>query len=198
MVKPIDGYISGAEIFIDQNFNFKKDSHEYVATTAEDGSFTIDVVGDAYECLINRPIVANVPVGAEDSTLGTVDEAYTMILPSINDAGSSTVVISPFTTLFSDAIVKERGMQELKDELTQDEGCGSLGNTVAQEVSSSIESLKNTIETTYGVSYETLLGDFIEDGADGVVSESTAQNIATFLPPIEELRRQYQTQFLKH
>ena len=26
-----------------------------------------------------------------------------------------------------------------------------------------------------------LLGDFIEDGADGVVSESTAQNIATFL-----------------
>ena len=50
-------------------------------------------------CLMKRPIVANVPVGAVDSTLGTVTQAYQMILPSIDDAGSSSIVISPFTSV---------------------------------------------------------------------------------------------------
>ena len=38
----IDGYISGANIFIDQNFNFKQDDGEFTAVTATDGSFTIE------------------------------------------------------------------------------------------------------------------------------------------------------------
>ena len=33
----IDGYISGANIFIDQNFNFKQDDGEYTAVTKTDG-----------------------------------------------------------------------------------------------------------------------------------------------------------------
>ena len=40
-----------------------------------------------------------------------------MVLPSISDAGSTSVVISPFTTLFSDAIVQGKQNSELKDEL---------------------------------------------------------------------------------
>ena len=60
----IDGYISGANIFIDQNFNFKKDDNEYAATTDNNGGFEIDVLGNSYECLLNRPIIADVPVGA--------------------------------------------------------------------------------------------------------------------------------------
>ena len=184
----IDGYISGAEIFIDQNFNFKKDGHEYVATTAEDGSFTIDVIGDAYECLVNRPIVANVPVGAIDSTTGEVTEAYQMILPSISDAGAAQVVISPFTTIFSEAIIKGKEEAKLKDELTQDQACGTVGNNLASEISTRITELKDSIESTYGISYETILGDFIEAGASGVVSETNAQNVAAFFSPIKQLQ----------
>ena len=184
----IDGYISGAEIFIDQNFNFKKDGHEYVATTAEDGSFTIDVIGDAYECLVNRPIVANVPVGAIDSTTGEVTEAYQMILPSISDAGAAQVVISPFTTIFSEAIIKGKEEAKLKDELTQDQACGTVGNNLASEISTRITELKDSIESTYGISYETILGDFIEAGATGVVSETNAQNVAAFFIPIKALQ----------
>ena len=65
----IDGYISGANVFIDQNYNFQQDSGEYTAVTATDGSFVIET-NDANlnECLSKRPIVANVPVGAVDST----------------------------------------------------------------------------------------------------------------------------------
>ena len=79
----IDGYISGANVFVDQNFNFKKDINEYDATTDSNGGFEIDVLGNRYECLLNRPIIADVPVGAVDSTLGEVTEPYEMILPSI-------------------------------------------------------------------------------------------------------------------
>ena len=98
--KAIDGYISGAEIFIDQNFNFQKDDQEYSATTQNDGSFSIEVDSlDLYQCLIDRPIIADVPIGAIDSTSGTVIEPYQMILPPISNLGSFSVVISPFTSL---------------------------------------------------------------------------------------------------
>jgi len=186
--KTIDGYISGAEIFIDKNFNFKKDGDEYTATTDENGAFSIDVVGSSYACLINRPIVANVPVGAIDSTLGEVTEAYQMILPSISDAGASTVVISPFSTIFSEAIIKGKEEAGLKAELSPVEACGTKGNAVAAEISKRITEVKTAVENTYGVSYATILSDFIESGSSGVVSETSAQNIATFFRPIKELQ----------
>ena len=38
----IDGYISGANIFVDQNFNFTQDDNEFTAVTDTDGSFVIE------------------------------------------------------------------------------------------------------------------------------------------------------------
>ena len=186
--KAIDGYISGAEIFIDKNFNFKKDGDEYTATTDENGAFTIDVIGDSYACLINRPIIANVPVGAVDSTLGEVTEAYQMILPSISDSGASTVVISPFSTIFSEAIIKAKEETSIKDELTSLEACGIEGNQIASEISKRITEVKTSVESSYGITYEAILSDFIESGSSGVISEATAQNIANYFRPIKELQ----------
>ena len=186
--KAIDGYISGAEIFIDKNFNFKKDGDEYTATTDENGAFTIDIIGDSYSCLVNRPIVANVPVGAVDSTLGEVTEAYQMILPSISDSGASTVVISPFSTIFSEAIIKAKEEASIKDELTSLEACGTEGNQIASEISKRITEVKTSVESSYGITYEAILSDFIESGSSGVISEATAQNIATYFRPIKELQ----------
>ena len=183
----IDGYISGATIFIDQNFNFLRDSNEYTATTDNLGGFQIDVLGNNYECLLNRPIIADVPVGAVDSTLGEVTQAYEMILPSINDAGSQNVVISPFTSLLSEAIIKGKQDANLKEELSYADSCGSTGNSLASSISSNINEIKNTLETTYGITLSTLLGDFIENGPNGKVSETTAQNIANFFSPMKEL-----------
>ena len=80
----IDGYIAGANIFIDQNFNFKQDDGEYTAVTNTDGSFTIETNdADVFACLKKRPIVADVPGGAGDSTLGGVTEDSPRIMPSV-------------------------------------------------------------------------------------------------------------------
>ena len=102
------------------------------------------------------------PIGAVDSTLGEVTEPYEMILPSINDAGAQNVVISPFTSLLSEAVIKGKQDANLKEELSHADSCGSLGNNLASSISSNINEIKNTLETTYGITYSTLLGDFIE------------------------------------
>ena len=51
----IDGYISGATIFIDQNYNFIKDTGELSTVTNSDGEFEINTDDvTLYECLKSR------------------------------------------------------------------------------------------------------------------------------------------------
>tara|TARA_B100001093_G_scaffold440224_1_gene440615 strand:+ start:349 stop:3675 length:3327 start_codon:yes stop_codon:yes gene_type:complete len=184
----IDGYISGANIFIDQNFNFKQDDGEYTAVTNTDGSFTIETNDTAiFNCLKKRPIVADVPVGAVDSTLGGVTEAYQMILPSVEDAGTNTIVISPFTSLFAEAIIT--GKKNLVDDLTVAEGCQSAGDDVANNISERINELKTSIENSFGITYAELLSDFIVTPGTSV-NESAARNIAKLLPPLKIIDNQ--------
>jgi len=176
----IDGYISGANVFIDQNYNFQQDSGEYTAVTATDGSFVIET-NDANlnECLSKRPIVANVPVGAVDSTLGGVTEAYQMILPSINDAGTNTIVISPFTTLFEQAIIDATANQS--SSLSVAQGCQTEGDTISAAVTQEINNLRSAIENNFNVTYDELLSDFVVNPGE-VVNETAAQNIAKLFP----------------
>jgi len=185
--KAIDGYISGANIFIDQNFNFKHDSGEYIGISDSNGAFSIIVDSSIASCLKARPIIANVPVGALDSTLGTVTQAYQMILPSIDDTGASSIVISPFTSLFSEAILSAKS--NLKEDLTVDEGCSSSGDDVASTISSRIDSLKLSISNSFGISFTDLTSDFI--ASSGVkVNETAAQNIAKLLPYLQKIDNQ--------
>ena len=185
--KVIDGYVSGANIFIDQNFNFQQDAGEYSATTDSNGEFSISVDSSIASCLKARPIIANVPVGAVDSTLGEVTQAYQMILPSIDDTGASSIVISPFTSLFSEAILNAKS--NLKEDLTVDEGCSSSGDDVASTISSRIDSLKLSISNSFGISFTDLTSDFI--ASSGVkVNETAAQNIAKLLPYLQKIDNQ--------
>ena len=184
----IDGYISGANIFIDQNFNFKQDDGEYTAVTNTDGSFTIETNdADVFACLKKRPIVADVPVGAVDSTLGGVTKAYQMILPSVEDAGTSTIVISPFTSLFAEAIITGKNNSNLVEELTVTEGCATKGDTVATNISTAITAVKNSIETNFGITYDQLLGDFVANSTNEKVTEEVAQNIASLFPTLKSI-----------
>ncbi|MDA0754307.1 MAG: Ig-like domain-containing protein, partial [Candidatus Marinimicrobia bacterium] len=179
----IDGYISGAEIFIDQNFNFQKDDGEFSAETSEDGSFVLSVDNeDLFQCLSNRPILANVPVGAIDSTLGEVTKAYKMILPSISDTGNTSIVISPFTSLFAESILKSKS--DISEDLSVTAGCQQSGDNIASKISSRLEELKTSITNNFGISYDQLISDFIENPSTNV-DETSAQNIAALLPYLQ-------------
>ena len=185
--KAIDGYISGANIFIDQNFNFKHDSGEYIGVTDSNGAFSITVDSSIASCLEARPIIANVPVGAVDSTLGPVTQAYQMILPSIDDTGASSIVISPFTSLFSEAILNAKS--NLTEDLSVEEGCSSSGDDIASTISSRIDSLKLSISNSFGISFTDLASDFIASSGTKV-NETAAQNIAKLLPYLQKIDNQ--------
>jgi len=183
----IDGYIEGAEVFVDQNFNFVKDSGEYTATTASDGSFALAVNDQlTYECLINRPIVVNVPVGAVDSTRGVVSSAFQMILPSISDTGATEIVVTPFSSLLSEAVLQGKSDAGIKEDLTVAEGCSSEGDSVASSISSRLSTLQTSIENNFGISLDNLLSDFLENPYEGV-NINVAQNIANYFPSIKRI-----------
>ena len=184
----IDGYVSGAEVFIDQNFNFERDDGEYGTTSMSDGTFSIETSDEnIYACLKNRPVVANVPVGAFDSTLGGVTEEYQMVLPSINDSGTNTIVVSPFTSLFSEAILLAKS--GIVEDLSLSEGCSAKGEEIASLITERIDELKNSLEANFDISYSDLLGDFIQSTGD-MINEDAAQNIAKIFPHIQQIDSQ--------
>ena len=79
----IDGYVEGANVFVDFNFNliqdegepsgvFNSTTYEYEFTESDFGAIT----NFTETCGLNRPRVAQAPVGAIDSTRGVVNTAY--------------------------------------------------------------------------------------------------------------------------
>ena len=186
----IDGYISGANVFIDQNFNFKFDQGEYFATTGNNGEFAITVANNSeYQCLSNRPAIADVPVGAIDSSLGEVTQAYKMVLPSINDTGSNAIVISPFTNLLSQTIIKAKNNSSIKEDLSLVQGCEAQGDEIASSISSEISQIMQTIQSSFGLSLNDIVSDFISgSSSNSIINESKAQRIASFLPYFKSIQ----------
>ncbi|OCH25161.1 hypothetical protein [Aliivibrio sp. 1S128] len=89
-IKVIDGYLSEAEICIDENKNGICETSEKAGYTKEDGSFSLT------ETQLNLPIIANVISGkTKDSDISglPVLQSYSMI------ASGQESVVTPFTTL---------------------------------------------------------------------------------------------------
>ncbi|MEL0310198.1 MAG: Ig-like domain-containing protein, partial [Gammaproteobacteria bacterium] len=192
--KVIDGYIDGAEIFIDQNFNFTKDDGEFSSTSGSDGAFNIDISDESLAaCLQKRPIIAEVPVGAIDSSLGEVSSAYQMILPSIKDSinSNAAIYITPFTSLLGDSVIQGINASNIVDEIDVSEGCGDLANSIALNISNELIQITNSIESSLGISFEDLLVDFIDDNSSSIITEASAQKIAAFFPYFKELSDEF-------
>jgi hypothetical protein len=121
-------------------------------------------------------------VGAQDSTLGEVTKAYQMVLPSVNDAGSNQVVISPFTSLIGEAILKGKNTSDLSEDLSVAEGCAAAGDAVAENISTEVTSLINEIEGAFNVTWADLISDFIATGGTSNITEDIAAKVAAFFP----------------
>ena len=111
-----------------------------------------------------------------------------MILPPLeNLGGSTTVVVSPFTSLLSEAILKGKLDSNLNEELLFEEGCESIGNQVANKISLRLNELAANIEDSFNIPLSVLLSDFVADPYEGIVNIPTAQNIATYFPHIKQI-----------
>lgn len=79
--KAIDGYIQGATVYLDLNFNKQLDAGEPSVITTDKGDYRMELTAAQEKCAEYVPLVVDVPVGAVDMDTGVVDQAYQMVLP---------------------------------------------------------------------------------------------------------------------
>ncbi|USD67656.1 MSCRAMM family adhesin SdrC [Vibrio sp. SCSIO 43136] len=133
-VKAIDGYLNGAEVWLDTTPNFIRDSGEPFAISGAGGIAELNVEGidnpSQYAVIVRAiPYNATTGTGTQDESEGPVTKGYTMSAP----AGETAV--TPLTTLVHNALEKDSSLD--KD------------GAVAQ------------VATDLGLDSEDVLGDFL-------------------------------------
>jgi len=197
----IDGYIEGANVYIDFNWNLEQDEGEPSAEADENGVYNyphgdgefaaIDDV--SFECAEKRIQVAEVPVGAIDADRGSIDEAFTMyFVPSNHVPGSNPLGlehnllnISPFSGVFLDIVAQARDALNITSIDVKD-GCGSSANELADRVVQDIETFAQNLLAEYGISLDDLYEDFIASNNTERIEK--AERIADFIKAGEGLK----------
>ncbi|MDB2556767.1 hypothetical protein N9X77_02230 [Luminiphilus sp.] len=169
----IDGYVSGAIVFLDTNFNFIRDPGEVFARTDASGAFRLDLDSAAAECLAFSPVVADVPIGAVDSDLGVVSEPFTMILPPrFGEADQNALFVTPLTT-----VVWEEVRKVIEQSTLSSASCASLQENagLVEQVNNALESaVKNTVRH-YNLAADDIFSDFVAQG--DIEAAQAAQSI---------------------
>lgn len=104
--KVIDGYISGATVWLDINGNHRKDADEPFAVSKAAGDYRLELSEAQRSCLPYSTLYVDVPVGAVDEENGPVKEAYQMaVAPALQPISVEQLRhISPLTTAIWDAV----------------------------------------------------------------------------------------------
>jgi len=204
----IDGYITGANVFIDFNYNLIQDSGEPSASPAESGepgSYVFDydndfsAITDFSEACANRRMqIAEVPAGAVDSELGEVDKAFTMFYMPY---GSGNVNITPFTGLYMD-FLKDAKKQlkeslNMKDDesldITVADGCGVVADALALKFATRSATFASELNASYAVVLKDLYGDYIAD-LDNATKQK-AEKIVGYLKVASDIKAIVKTNF---
>ena len=201
----VDGYVTGANVFVDFNFNLQQDEGEPSAIFNADSlvyEFPIpnpDSTGTVPDsvsyvdfsaveeftlgCLWNRPRIAEVPAGAIDSSRGVVEEPYTMIyVPWAENNPSDKANITPFSTLLEAYIDEET--EEISPPISVADGCGQVAEGVAQGVSDQITELASDLEL-YGYGPAALYEDFI--ATENEAARATAERVVDILTTVKNI-----------
>ena len=184
--KVIDGYISGANIFIDLNWNLTQDTNEpsaYEDTENNEYYFEIDdfssIVDFTVECARDRPRVAEIPVGAVDSERGTVEDRYEMYFfpyyGSTGEQGEYRANVTPLTSLFMSYISDNLGNPSIEDT----NGCQTEANNIGEVVIDKVLEVMNQLSSQFEIDVVTFYDDFIESGDEQL--QAYGEQIVDFL-----------------
>ena len=192
--KVIDGYVTGATVFADFNYNGTLDQDEPSAVSTANGKYELGLTVEQERCAAYAPLVVNVPVGAIDEDLGMVKEAYRMVLPpklkplSLDEAQN----ISPLTSLIWNVV-----WPQIVRQLAGAASCSSLRqNQIAiQQTSALISGAINDVVKTYGVTESQLYEDYVAsmNGRSKAIATGTVPILAKSLADTLSLRQKYPT-----
>ena len=184
----IDGYISGANIYIDMNWNFVQDTNEpsaYEDTANQEYYFEVDdfsAINDwSIACSQARPRVAEIPVGAIDADRGAVESAYEMFyFPYFNQGNSGEqdeyrANVTPLTSLFLSYVTNTIGNQVIEDV----DGCNQISNDIGLKVIDRVATVLQNLEYRFDIDPLLFYSDFIE--SDNQELQDYGQLIVNFL-----------------
>lgn len=161
--KAIDGYISGATVYLDFNFNNQKDANEPSTVTTAGGSFEFNLDEQYASCYDYVPVVVDVPVGAMDEDLGEITEAYTMVIPpkEIIPTDSDIANVTPLTTVLWNSI-----QTELAKGTMGEVSCAGIRDNadLRNQLQTRLEQQEWRLANRYGVTATELYSDFIATG----------------------------------
>lgn len=204
----IDGYIEGANVFIDFNWNLQQDEGEPSAVTNSDGKYEFTsgngefnaITDVSRSCAMKRPQIVEVPVGATDSDRGVVEEEFTLYLVpgGISDGVTNNPTIygnltniSPFTGIFLDFITEAKNELGI-NEIAVADGCGDQANSMADSVINKVRDFSRTILDTYNLTIDDLYSDYIELNLDEWAQR--AARIVDFIKVINGLKADVKAQ----
>jgi hypothetical protein len=137
-----DGYLAGANVFLDKNGNYQLDPGEPFTTTNANGAFTMNI--DPAD-MGKYPVMAMAIAGQtiDKDTNATVPNSYMLSMPAAAMSGSTNSnFISPLSTMIQAKMEANPGM--------------SLTNAMAQ--------LRNQLNMPAGVN---MMGDYLAGSASG-------------------------------
>jgi len=196
--KVIDGYVEGANVFVDFNFNLTQDDGEPSGVWNADTNEYEFQVSDfsaisnfTTACGLSRPRVAQVPIGAYDSTRGYVESAYTMLYFPHGDS-TYKANVTPFTTMLLTAI-----NSQLNTDISVADGCGSTANDVAYSLQGSVDTFLYNLESNFNISRYYFYDDFIASG--DTTQQAIGEKVVDFLTTLHTvetvLKEQYNMGF---
>ncbi|CAK3852595.1 Lipoprotein [Vibrio crassostreae] len=194
--KVIDGYVVGADVFLDLNFNGEKDANEPSTTTKGEGDFVLPISEKMNRCSQYVPVVVNVPVGAVDldDPQNPIDEAYTMVIapkfamPTNDELLNAT----PLTTVIWDEVERS-----LAGNYSETPTCDSILNDIdlREEIIDEVQSQAHRFAERHNATIEQVFGDYVATG-DKVVYDlavSLVDGLKASYRETRELKTQYPT-----
>lgn len=158
----IDGYIKGATVFLDLNYNGKLDDGEPSSITDKEGNYRLALSGSNSDCIDYAPIVVNVPVGAidADDPENPIQQAYQLVYPPAITVSSDEEIkfTTPLTTVLWNEIQEDIHKTGLNS-------CQALKEAVntQNKILQNVKDHENRIANRYNITVESLYSDFIKE-----------------------------------
>ncbi|RTR38614.1 hypothetical protein EKG38_14010 [Shewanella canadensis] len=162
--KVIDGYIVGATVFLDLNFNGVLEANEPSVVTEGKGDFDLAIPSKYTECSEYVPVVVDVPVGAIDLDYPDtpIENAYQMtIAPQFTRSNNEDLLnLTPLTTIVWQAI--EIQLKEYSGELSCEKILAE--EELRSEIKSNLQDQERRVAYRYNITVDELYGDYVESG----------------------------------
>ena len=186
--KAIDGYIQGATVYLDLNFNRQWEDGEPKTTTNDAGDYRLELPIDLQTCAQYAPLVVDVPVDAVDQDLGPVTEAYQMVLPPTFAPITKDEVyhVTPLTTVLWSSVESELSAESQTT-------CQSvMANRQKQEqLIASMKQAVSRVVSHYNISEQKLYADFVASGdsESGALAQEIVRGLQQSFTATEALKK---------